>query len=79
MYPQCIYEFIAKEYSDFDIKTNNLNVPLSMGCSISINIYLYPVPRKKIQRFFSNITGLPERRNKRKSVLEITKMYYFKI
>ena len=29
--------------------------------------------------FFSNIIGLTERRNKRKSVLEITKMYYFKI
>ena len=28
---------------------------------------------------FSNIISLPERRNKRKSVLEITKMYYFKI
>ena len=27
--------------------------------------------------FFSNIIGLPERRNKRKSVLEITKIYYF--
>ena len=26
---------------------------------------------------FFNIIGLPERRNKRKSVLEITKMYYF--
>ena len=29
--------------------------------------------------FFSNIIGLLERKNKRKSVLEITKMYYFKI
>ena len=28
---------------------------------------------------FSNIIGLPERRKKRKSVLEITKMFYFKI
>ena len=27
--------------------------------------------------FFANIIGLPEHRNKRKSVLEITKMYYF--
>ena len=38
---------------------------------------LYPVPRKHIDVFFSNIISLPERRNKRKSVLEITKMYYF--
>ena len=29
--------------------------------------------------FFSNIIGLPKRRNKWKSVLEITKMYYFQI
>ena len=29
--------------------------------------------------FFWNKISLPERRNKRKSVLEITKMYYFKI
>ena len=28
-------------------------------------------------RFFANIIGLPGHRNKRKSVLEITKMYYF--
>ena len=27
--------------------------------------------------FFSNIIGLPERRNKMKSVFEITKMNYF--
>ena len=38
---------------------------------------LYPVPRKNFN-VISNIIGLPERRNKRKSVLEITKMYYFK-
>ena len=29
--------------------------------------------------FFKNEISLPERRNKRKSGLEITKMYYFKI
>ena len=34
---------------------------------------------KMFRRLFSNIIGLPERRNKRKSVLEIKKMYYFKI
>ena len=44
-------------------------------CSLS---KLYPVPRK-ITMFFSNNISFPERRNKRKSVLEITKMYYFKI
>ena len=32
---------------------------------------------KCFRRFFFNKISLPERRNKRKSVLEITKMYYF--
>ena len=38
-----------------------------------------PCSTKKFRRFFLNKISLPERRNKRKSVLEITKMYYFKI
>ena len=37
-----------------------------------------PVPRNIFDVFFE-YHGLPEHRNKRKSVLEITKMYYFKI
>ena len=37
----------------------------------------YTLFHEKNITFFSNIIGLPERRNKRKSVLEITKMYYF--
>ena len=32
-----------------------------------------------VRTFFANIICLPGRRNKRKSVLEITKMYYFKV
>ena len=38
---------------------------------------LHPVPR--IFRVFFNIIGLPGHRNKRESVLEITKMYNYKI
>ena len=38
-----------------------------------------PCSTKCFRLFFSNIIGLPEHRNKRKSVLEIRKMYYFKI
>ena len=37
----------------------------------------YTLFHENILKFFSNIIGLPEHRNKRKSVLEITKMYYF--
>ena len=37
----------------------------------------YTLLHEHFRRFFSNIIGLPEHRNKRKSVLEITKMYYF--
>ena len=37
----------------------------------------YTLFHENILKFFFNIVGLPERRNKRKSVLEITKMYYF--
>ena len=37
----------------------------------------YTLFHEKDLTFFSNIIGLPERRNKRKSVLEINKMYYF--
>ena len=36
-----------------------------------------PCSTKKCLMFFSNIIGLPEHKNKRKSDLEITKMYYF--
>ena len=39
----------------------------------------YTLFHELFSTFVSNIIGLPERRNKRKSVLEITKMYYFKI
>ena len=38
-----------------------------------------PCSTKMFQRFFSKNISFPERRNKRKNVLEITKMYYFKI
>ena len=47
---------------------------------ISQKIFLViPCSTNFFRRFFSNIIDLPEHRNKRKSVLEITKMYYFKI
>ena len=44
---------------------------------VSERTKLYPVPR--MFRYFVNIIGLPGHRNKRKSVLEITKMYNYKI
>ena len=50
--------------------------------SLDNMVFKYDVHRHGIEQldgFFSNIIGLLERRNKRKSVLEITKMYYFKI
>ena len=37
----------------------------------------YTLFHEKISTFFKNKISLPERRNKMKSVLEITKMYYF--
>ena len=43
-----------------------------------ITIKPIPCSIKKIRHFFSNIIGLPEGRNKRKSVLEITKIYFLK-
>ena len=39
---------------------------------------LYPVPRKNLT-FFPNIIGLPEHRNKRKSILEITKTWHYDV
>ena len=39
----------------------------------------YTLFHEKISTVFFNKISLPERRNKRKSVLEITKMYYFLI
>ena len=42
-------------------------------CSIACQDLLH----KFFFTFFANITGLPGHRNKRKSVFEITKMYYF--
>ena len=39
----------------------------------------YTLLHNIFRMFFANIIGLPGLRNKRKSVLEITKMYYFKI
>ena len=39
----------------------------------------YTLFHEMFSTFFKNKISLPERRNKRKSVLEITKMYYFKI
>ena len=39
----------------------------------------YTLFHKILSTFFANIISLPGHRNKRKSVLEITKMYYFKI
>ena len=37
----------------------------------------YTLFHEQISTYFGNNISLPERRNKRKSVLEITKMYYF--
>ena len=40
---------------------------------------VYTLFHEMFSTFFFNKISLPERRNKRKSVLEITKMYYLKI
>ena len=40
---------------------------------------IYTLFHKIFSTFFWNKISLPERRNKGKCVLEITKMYYFKI
>ena len=40
---------------------------------------VYTLFHEKMSTFFWNKISLPERRNKRKSVLELTKIYYFKI
>ena len=42
-------------------------------------VTIYTLFHKFFSTFFWNKISLLERRNKRKSVLEITKMYYFKI
>ena len=39
-------------------------------------MYIYTLFHEFFSTFFGNKISLPERRNKRKSVLEITKMYY---
>ena len=44
--------------------------------AVDVKAYKYPVP-SMFRTFFANIIGLPGHKNKRKSVLEITKMYYF--
>ena len=41
--------------------------------------FIYTLFHEFVSTFFWNKISLPERRNKRKSVLEITKMYYFYI
>ena len=43
------------------------------------NVFLedYNLFHEFFSKFFSNNISFPEPRNKRKSVLEITKMYYF--
>ena len=45
----------------------------------AVGLYNYTLFHEFFSTFFWNKISLPERRNKRKSVLEITKMYYFKI
>ena len=54
--------------------TTHKNGPTTDKTASVLNYTLF---HEKISKFFSNIIGLPECRNKRKSVLEITKMYYF--
>ena len=39
--------------------------------------WIYTLFHENVSTFFFNKISLPERRIKRKSVLEITKMYYF--
>ena len=46
---------------------------------VDCNAAYYTLFHEIFSTFFFNKISLPERRNKRKSVLEITKMYYFKI
>ena len=58
--------------------TGIINLAVSIF-HVSIESIRYTLFHEFVWTFFSNIIGLPERRNKRKCVLEITKMYYFKI
>ena len=47
------------------------------GDNSALNNVTYTLFHEIFSTFFLNKISLPERRNKRKSVLEITKMYYF--
>ena len=53
-----------------------LNLFRLIYCHLYTLLNLKAVPRKNFDVFLDKIS-LPERRNKRKSVLEITKMCYF--
>ena len=68
-----IHTFFMAVVCDIYIDIEGFTEPSWTSC-FSNNSTLFH--EKKI-KFFSNIISLPERRNKRKSVLEITKMYYF--
>ena len=66
---------MVKDHSDNE--KVNLLVPLYELLFLKLIGFTYTQFHEKTSAFFSNIIGLPERRNKRKNVLEITKMYYF--
>ena len=56
-----------------DTKEESLGQPEAPSHLKLVNIVDY----ENVSTFFSNNISFPERRNKRKSVLKITKMYYF--
>ena len=61
------------------LKMTSQLVLMMHTCYRKCQNYFYTLFHEKCSTFFSNNISFPERRNKRKSVLEITKMYYFKI
>ena len=78
-YLQCIQQEISSrctngKISATDVVGNRVKTYASNLC-VRGNYTLF---HEKKFVFFSNIIGLPEHRNKRKSILEITKMYHFK-
>ena len=81
-----IYTYVLKKYCIFSITKSSVNALMKLAGFSTSNKFKnhcfmtsIPCSTKTFRRFFSNNISFPERRNKRKSVLEITKMYYFKI
>ena len=70
------YRLVQTNVGHTDSVRSVIHIPERSQVLVYCNYTLF---HEMFSTFVSNIIGLPERRNKRKSVLEITKMYYFKI